>query len=230
MNNIIKKVLCVVTSNNVKGASSQPTGFWFSELTHALEQFENAGLQYELASVNGGEPPIDPMSLDLNDPVNTHYWNNTKFREALKNTTSIKAIKSSNYDAVFYAGGLGAMWDFTDNEKIQSVNREIYETGGVVSAVCHGPAALINVKLKDASYLVSGKNVAAFTNEEEAEVQATDIVPFLLETALINHGALYNRAANWSKNVVVDGRLVTGQNPGSAGGVGEEVSKILLNK
>ena len=228
MSNLIKPVLCVTTSNNVKGKSGQPTGFWLSELTHALAELEKAGLSYALASVNGGEPPIDPMSLDLKDLVNDHYWNDQKFRAALKNTLSMEQIDASKYAAVFYAGGHGTMWDFADSKGIQRVTREIYETGGIVSAVCHGPASLINVKLSDGSYLVAGKRVAAFTNGEEAEVQSTDIVPFLLETSLINHGAMHQAAPNWSKNVVVDGRLITGQNPASAAGVGEAVAKALL--
>ncbi|OQP60046.1 dihydroxyacetone kinase [Niastella vici] len=224
-----KTVLCVVTSNSVKGKSGQPTGFWLSELTHALEQLEKAGLQYELASVKGGEPPVDQVSMDMKDPINARYWNDPKFQAALKNTLSMEKVETAKYSAVFYAGGHGTMWDFADSKGIQKVTREIYEAGGVVSAVCHGPASLVNVKLSDGSYLIAGKKLAAFTNNEEAEVQATDIVPFLLETALINHGATHQAAPNWTKNVVVDGRLVTGQNPASAAGVGEAVAKMLLS-
>jgi len=230
MSNTIKPVLCVVTSNNVKGKSGQQTGFWLSELTHALDQIEKAGLRYELASVRGGEPPIDNMSLDMEDSVNAHYWNNEYFKKELKNTQSMESVDSSKYSAVFYAGGHGTMWDFADSKGIQRVSREIYENGGVVSAVCHGPAALVNVTLSDGSYLVSGKKVAAFTNNEEAEVQATNIVPFLLESSLISRGALHQAAPNWTKNVAVDGRLVTGQNPASAAGVGQSVAELLLEK
>ena len=119
------------------------------------------------------------------------------------------------------------MWDFADSAAIDKVTREIYENGGVVSAVCHGPAALVNVKLSDGNYLVNGKNLTAFTNAEEDEAEGTDIVPFMLETELKNHGAKHHAAANWSNNVVVDGRLVTGQNPASASSVGDEVVKVL---
>ena len=119
------------------------------------------------------------------------------------------------------------MWDFADSAAIDKVTREIYERGGIVSAVCHGPAALVNVKLSNGKYLVDGKKLTAFTDAEEADVQATDIVPFLLETELKNHGANHIAAANWSNHVEVDGRLVTGQNPASAAGVGVEVVKLL---
>lgn len=229
MNQTTKPVLAIVTSNNVKGNTGIPTGFWLSELTHALDQLEKAGLQYELASVKGGEPPIDKDSLDTSDEINAHYLNDADFQNKIKNTINIDEADASKYSAIFFAGGHGTMWDFADSKGIQKVTAEIYENGGVVSAVCHGPAALVNVKLSDGSYLVNGKKLAAFTNNEEAEVQATDIVPFLLETALVNDGALHQEAPNWSKNVVVDGRLITGQNPASAAGVGEEIAKHLTN-
>jgi putative intracellular protease/amidase len=229
MNTVLKPVLCVVTSNNVKGSTGIPTGFWLSELTHVLEQLEKSGVPYELASVKGGEPPVDKDSLDMSDPINEHYLNDAEFQHQLKNTIKIDDADASGYSAVFFAGGHGTMWDFADSEGIQRVTKEIYENGGVVSAVCHGPAALVNVTLSDDTYLVDGKKLAAFTNDEEAEVQATDIVPFLLETALINHGALHHAASNWTKNVIADGRLITGQNPASAAGVGEELAKQLTN-
>lgn len=120
------------------------------------------------------------------------------------------------------------MWDFPDSAAAQTVTRQIYEADGIVSAVCHGPAALVNVVLSDSSFLVAGKQLTAFTNDEEEEVQATDIVPFLLATALSSHGAVHQPAANWTSNVVVDGRLVTGQNPASAGGVGEALRDLLI--
>ncbi len=119
------------------------------------------------------------------------------------------------------------MWDYADSPAVQRVIRAIYEGGGIVSAVCHGPAALVNVKLGDGSYLVTGKRVAAFTDEEEEEVKATKIVPFLLASTLKAHGALHQPAPNWTANVVVDGRLVTGQNPASAHGVGEAVRDLV---
>ena len=223
----MKKILCVVTSNNVKGATGIPTGFWLSELTHPLEKFSAAGFDFELASIKGGKPPIDKDSLDFTDPINKKFWDDENFQAKLADTIKLDDANAADFDAIFFAGGHGVMWDFADSAAIQKITREIYERGGIVSAVCHGPAALVNVKLSDGKFLVDGKNLTAFTNGEEADVQATDIVPFLLETALKNHGANHIAAANWSNHVEIDGRLVTGQNPASAGGVGEAVVKLL---
>ena len=223
----MKKILCVVTSNNVKGATGIPTGFWLSELTHPLEKFLAAGFDYVLASIKGGKPPIDKDSLDFNDAINKKFWDDEIFQGKLENSLRLDDANPADFDAIFFAGGHGVMWDFADSAAIDKVTREIYERGGIVSAVCHGPAALVNVKLTDGKFLVDGKNLTAFTNAEEAEVQATDIVPFLLETELKNHGANHIAAANWSNHVEVDGRLVTGQNPASAAAVGAEVVKQL---
>ena len=223
----MKKVLCVVTSNNVKGSTGIPTGFWFSELTHPMAKLEEAGFETVLASIKGGEPPMDKDGFDLTDAINKKYWEDEAFQQKLKHTLALGDANPADYAAIFFAGGHGVMWDFPDSEAVQRVTRDIYEQGGIVSAVCHGPAALVNVKLTDGSYLVAGKNVTGFTNGEEAEVQATDIVPFLLESKLNEHGAKHHPAANWANNVVVDGRLVTGQNPASAAGVGEALVKLL---
>ena len=223
----MKKILCVVTSNNVKGATGIPTGFWLSELTHPLEKFSAAGFEYSLASIKGGKPPIDGESLDFTDSINKKFWDDADFKAKLENSLKLDDVNSANFDAIFFAGGHGVMWDFADSTAIDKVTREIYEHGGIVSAVCHGPAALVNVKLSDGKFLVDGKNLTSFTNGEEEAVQATDIVPFLLETALKNHGAIHHAAANWSNHVVEDGRLITGQNPASAAGVGEAIIKLL---
>ena len=222
----MKKVLCVVTSNNVKGATGIPTGFWLSELTHPLEKFVEAGFEYALASIKGGKPPIDGESLDFNDAINKKFWDDETFQTKLTNTIKLDSAKA-DFDAIFFAGGHGVMWDFADSAAIDKITREIYERGGIVAAVCHGPAALVNVKLSDGKFLVDGKKLTSFTNNEESEVQATEIVPFLLETELKNHGAIHFAEKNWSNHVEVDGRLVTGQNPASAASVGEEIVKLL---
>jgi len=221
----IKPALCVVSSHPVKGDSGQATGFWLSELTHALAVLEDAGIPTHLASVRGGQPPID--GFDLSDKVNARYWNDTAFRTALAHSRCLADVDTSRYSAVFFAGGHGTMWDFADSPAVQRVIREIYEAGGVVAAVCHGPAALVNARLSDGSYLVAGKRLTSFTDEEEAEVQATKVVPFLLASTLKQRGAHHEPAPNWSANVVVDGRLVTGQNPASARGVGEAIRDLV---
>lgn len=221
----IKPVLAVVTSSAVKGKSGIPTGFFLGELTHPLDVLQTAGIPVEIASIQGGQPPVD--GLDLNDATNARFWNDSAFRAALAHTARLSDVDASRYSAIFFAGGHGTMWDFPESPAVRRVGREIYEAGGIVAAVCHGPAALANIVLSDGNYLVAGKKLAAFTNEEEKEVQATDIVPFLLESALVARGAHHQAAPNWAVNVVVDGRLITGQNPASAAGVGRAIRDLL---
>ncbi len=220
-----KPVLIVLTSHGLKGDTGQPTGFYLSEVTHPLAVFEQSGISVEFASVQGGEPPVD--GLDLNDATNARYWNDPSFREAIRNTSSVETIDTSRYSAVLYAGGHGTVWDFPDSAGVQRVGREIYEAGGVVGAVCHGPSALVNLKLSDGRYLVEGKELAAFTDEEERAVKLEDVVPFLLASTLQQRGAMHRPAPNWQSQVVTDGRLVTGQNPASAAGVGEAMLTLL---
>ena len=221
------KVLCVVTSNGVKGATGIPTGFWLSELTHPLDKLTAAGFDYDLASIKGGKPPIDPVSLDLDDTINKKFWADDAFQQKLNHSLKLDDVDPKTYAAIFFAGGHGVMWDFADSPAVDRVTRSIYENGGIVSAVCHGPSALVNVKLSNGNYLVDGKNLTSFTDAEETEVKATDIVPFMLETELKKHGAIHHAADNWSNNVIVDGRLITGQNPASASSVGQKLVASL---
>jgi len=222
----IKKVLFVVTSCNVKGATGIPTGFNLSEVTHPLEKLEESGVVVDIASIKGGEAPLDGLE-NFNDPVNAKYWADADFRKAIANTLKLDEVQSSDYDVIFFAGGHGTMWDFPDSPAVLKLVPEFYESGKIVSAVCHGPASLVNVKLSDGSYLISGKNVAAFTNGEEEEVQSTNVVPFLLEDALIKHGAIYKHAPNWNDNIAIDDRLITGQNPQSAASVGQAIVRMF---
>jgi putative intracellular protease/amidase/alkylhydroperoxidase/carboxymuconolactone decarboxylase family protein YurZ len=220
------KALFVVTSCNVKGAIGIPTGFNLSEVTHPLEKLEESGVVVDIASIKGGEAPLDGLE-DLNDPINARYWADADFRKAISHTLKLDDVKASDYDAIFFAGGHGTMWDFRDSPAVLKLVPEFYESGKIVSAVCHGPAALVNVKLSDGSYLIAGKNVAGFTNGEEEEVQSTNVVPFLLEDALIKNGANYKHAPNWNDNIAIDERLITGQNPQSAASVGKALVKML---
>lgn len=223
----LKPVLFVVTSCTVKGATGIPTGYNLAEVTHPLEKLHEAGIKVEFASIQGGNAPTDGME-DMNDPVIAHYWADAEFRHAISNTQCIDNVDPSRYSAIFFAGGHGTMWDFPDSLGAQKAIREIDAAGGVVSAVCHGPAALVNARRADGSLLVAGKRVAAFTNDEEEEVQSTKVVPFLLASTLNERGAHHQNTANWSNNVVVDGRLITGQNPQSAASLGEALRDALL--
>jgi putative intracellular protease/amidase len=220
-----KPVLMVLTSHEALGDTGKKTGFFLSELTHPLEVFEKAGLPVEFASIQGGEPPVD--GLDLEDPVNARYWNDPAFRAKLAATKKLSEVDPAGFSAVFFSGGHGTMWDFPDDPSVQKVAAALYESGSPVGAVCHGPAALVNVKLSDGAYLVAGKEVAAFTNSEEETVQLEKTVPFLLATKLEERGAKHTSAPDFEKHVAVDGLLVTGQNPASASGVAEKMVGIL---
>lgn len=221
-----KPVLFVLTSHGVKGSRGQPTGFYLGEVTHPLAVLQAAGIPVEYASIQGGEPPVD--GLDLNDATNARYWADESFRAAIRQTRRLDEVNAADYAAIFFAGGHGAVWDFPDSPAVLRLTREIFEMGGAVAAVCHGPTALVNVKLSDGRYLVDGRRVAAFTDSEERAVQLEKVVPFLLESTLVQRGAKHEGAPDWQAQVVVDGRLVTGQNPQSATGVGEALRDVLL--
>ena len=220
-----KPVLVVLTSHAQMGDTGKPTGFFLGELTHPLEVFEKAGVPVELASIQGGEPPVD--GLDLEDKINARYWNNPEFRAKLSATKKLSDLNPADYSAVFFSGGHGTMWDFPDDPSVQKFAREIYGAGAPVGAVCHGPAALVNVKLSDGTFLVAGKEVSAFTNSEEEKVGLTKVVPFLLATKLEERGAKHPGAPDFQKQVVASGNLVTGQNPASAAGVAEKMVELL---
>ncbi|RKP51889.1 type 1 glutamine amidotransferase domain-containing protein [Pararobbsia silviterrae] len=221
----MKPVLFVMTSHGTKGASGKPTGFYLSEVTHPLAVLDAAGIRVEFASIQGGEPPVD--GLDLDDPINARYWNDASFRASIAQSKALADIDSSAYSAIFFAGGHGAMWDFPTSAAVNEKTREVWEAGGIVGAVCHGPAALVNVTLSDGTYLVKGRKVAAFTDSEEEAVGLTQIVPFLLSSTLAQRGAAMQPGADWTRAVSVDGHLVTGQNPQSATGVGEAIRDLL---
>lgn len=204
----IKPILFVVTSNAVKGATGIPTGYNLAEVTHPLEKLQAAGLRVEFASPQGGDAPLDGLE-DMKDEVVARYWANAEFRHAISHTLRLDDVDPARYAAIFFAGGHGTMWDFPDSAAAQKAIRAIDAAGGIVSAVCHGPAALVNARRADGSLLVAGKKVAAFTDGEEEEVQSTHVVPFLLASTLNELGAHHQNAANWADNVVVDGRLIT---------------------
>jgi putative intracellular protease/amidase len=221
-----KPVLFVVSGHTALGDTGEKTGYFLSEVAHPWHVLKNAGIGVVFVSPAGGAVEMDPKSHDLKDPINVEFLASdaAKF---LTSTLKPEDVDPSQFSAIFYAGGHGAMWDFPGNEKLASLAAIIYENGGVVAAVCHGPAGLIDIKLADGSYLVAGKKVAAFTNEEEEAVKLTGTVPFLLATKLTERGAIHVPGKNWEANVVVDQRLVTGQNPASASQVGEELVELI---
>ena len=212
------------------GSSGIATGFWMSELLHPLNQFEKAGIEYEVVSIKGGEPPVDARSVDPDDKINLRFLSDEAFMAKLKNTRCINEVKASDYSAIFFAGGHGPLWDFPNNPDIQRIVRELYEKGDIVSAVCHGPCALINVQLSNLDFLLKGKKVTSFTNNEEIENKSTELVPYALETSMTNHHATFITSPNWSDNVIVDNNLITGQNPASAARVGKTIADMLIEK
>ncbi|WP_293331415.1 type 1 glutamine amidotransferase domain-containing protein [Microcoleus sp. CAWBG58] len=223
-----QKVLIVLTSHDTLGDSGKETGFYLPEVTHPLDAFNRAGLTVDFVSPQGGKAPM--VGIDLEDPLNKAFLDDSEQVSRVENTLNPAQIDPAKYGAIFYAGGHGTMWDFADNDRLAQIAAAIYEAGGVVGAVCHGPAALVNIKLSDGTYLVADKTVAAFTNEEEAAVGLTDIVPFLLESKLIERGANFTKVPNFQACVVASERLVTGQNPASAAGVGERMVELINAK
>jgi len=218
-----KRILFVVSSANVIGPHNRATGNLLTEVANPYQTFRKQGYDIDVFSVNGGEAPIDMVELD--DELNIAFLNG-EGSAAMKNTQKIDQVSVADYDAVFVPGGLAPVVDMPENTTVQNILSGMYEKGGIVSAVCHGPVALINVKLNNGSYLIEGKNVTGFSIAEE-ENYAKEDVPFELEDALKQRGAKYSAAAPWQAYVVTDGRLVTGQNPASAKGVAESVIKIL---
>ncbi|XXF77590.1 type 1 glutamine amidotransferase domain-containing protein [Myxococcaceae bacterium GXIMD 01537] len=220
------RVLIVLTSHDTLGDTGKKTGFYLSELTHALDVFTRAGLEVDFVSPKGGKPPMDGVTRD--DALNRAFLDDARWAARLETTLRPEQVEPSRYHALYVAGGHGTMFDLPGDARLNELIGSIYARGAVVSAVCHGPAALVNVKLPDGSYLVAGRDVSAFTNEEEAAVKLTEVVPFLLESKLIERGARYTKAPNFQRHVVVSERLVTGQNPASAAGVAEALVELLV--
>lgn len=218
------KALIVVTGHNQLGDTGEETGWHLSEVSHVYWPLINAGFAVEFASPSGGEALMDQESIKLDDPENKSFIDKLKIANALK-TMALREVNPDQYQVIYFAGGHGTMWDFPDNPNIDEITRIIYEKGGIVAAVCHGPAALTSVKLTDGEYLVKDKKVNSFTDEEERAVGKEDIVPFLLETRLRERGAHFEGGSNFSEKVVADGRLITGQNPQSASALGREIVK-----
>lgn len=221
------KILFVVTSHGVLGDSGKPTGYWLSEVTHPWSVLGDK-FDIDVVSPKGGRPPVD--GFDLSDPINQRLWDDVEWQNKMSTTMTPDEVVPGDYRAIFYAGGHGAMWDFPDNERLAQIAAEIYENGGCVAAVCHGPSGLLNIKLSDGSNLVKGKQLDCFTNEEERLNGTADVVPFLLQSQLEDRGCVYNTMAPWTDHVVCDGCLITGQNPQSALSLGKKLLEALASK
>lgn len=223
----LKKILIVLTSHTELGNTGKKTGFWLPELTHPYYEFTEAGYTVDVASIEGGMAPVDAKAFREADEFHQVFLNDAELMAKVIRSIPLAEVDPEDYRAVMFAGGSGPMWDFPENDDISRISAAIYENQGVVSAVCHGNAALVNLRLSSGELLVAGKRVAAFTNEEEASLGTTDVVPFLLQDELVERGATHVYGAAWEENVVVDGRLVTGQNPASAQKAAQNVIQIL---
>lgn len=221
------EVLFVLTSCDTLGDTGRKTGYFLSEVTHPARVLADAGMAIRFASPAGGQPPVDPGSLDHDDPANRWFLTDEDWLRRVARTAKPVDLDPSDFAAIFFAGGHGTMWDLPDDGDLAALTAGIWEQGGVVAAVCHGPAGLVNVELPGGGYLVNGRELTAFTNEEEAAVELDGVVPFLLESRLRERGARFSKADPFEAHVVTDGKLVTGQNPASARGVGEAMVKLL---
>lgn len=219
-----KRILIVLTSHDTLGNTGKETGFYLPEVSHPVAVFDRANFTVDYVSPKGGKAPM--IGVDLTDPLNRAFVENPEKMAQIEHTKRPEQVDPNEYDAIFYAGGHGTMWDFPNTPELDRIAETIYDRGGIVGAVCHGPAGLVNLKLND-QYLVAGKTVATFTNEEETAVELNEVVPFLLESKLIERGATVEKAANFQEKVVVSDRLVTGQNPASATGVAQAMVGLL---
>ena len=226
-----RKILIIVTNVDEYKTVGFRTGLWLGELTHLWDVAEEAGYQLDIASPAGGFVPLDPESLAtavLGQGDTLKRYEDRQFMDRLQDTRQIEGLSATDYDAIYFTGGHGVMFDFPGCRALAELTAAFYESGKVVSAVCHGPAGLLNVKLSDGTHLIAGKKVTGFSWNEEEKAKRDQAVPFNLEEELEKRGGDYSKAwMAFSSHVVEDGLLITGQNPGSAQGVAKAVVKKL---
>lgn len=211
---MMSKVLMVLSSHSKLGDTGKPTGWFVAEAAHPFAVFKREGVEVDFISPKGGEAPME--GADRSDSLQAAFLDDPSVQKRLRATHKPSAVEVGDYDAILFVGGHGPMFDFPDNEELQDITQRLWERGGIVAALCHGPAGLVNVKLSDGSFLVAGKTMTSFTDEEERSDGLETVVPFLLASRLKEHGAKHVAAPNFSANVQIDGRLLTGQNPASA--------------
>lgn len=217
-----KKILVVLTSFEKYPNLNRATGLWLGEAVHFVKKVEEAGYEVDYVSPQGGYTPIDPHSLEMADSTDWEWYHLKEFMNRLGATRKPSEVNPDDYVAIYYTGGHGVIWDFPDNETLQSLSRKIYESGGFVTSVCHGAAGLLNIKLSDGSLLIKGKEVTGFSNQEEKLALLDKVVPYLTQTELLARGAIYKKADEpWATFAVEDHRLITGQNPASGGAVAD---------
>ncbi|GGM13297.1 type 1 glutamine amidotransferase domain-containing protein [Pseudomonas asuensis] len=221
-------VLLVLTSHDQLGNTGKKTGFWLEEFAAPYYVFKDAGATLTLASPKGGQPPLDPKSdePEARTEATERFRNDPAAQEALANTVALASVKADDYDAVFYPGGHGPLWDLAEDQNSIALIEAFYTADKPTALVCHAPGVLANVKDAAGEPLVKGKQVTGFTNTEEEAVQLTDVVPFLVEDMLKAKGGLYSKGADWAPYILTEGHLITGQNPASS----EPAAKALLEQ
>ncbi|ALZ97346.1 type 1 glutamine amidotransferase domain-containing protein [Leclercia adecarboxylata] len=220
------KVLMVLTSHSDLGNTGKKTGFWLEEFAAPYYIFKDAGADVVLASPAGGQPPLDPKSdsADFQTELTQRFKADPAAQRELANTLKLDSVRQDDFDTVFYPGGHGPLWDLAESQTSIALIEAFNRAGKPIGFVCHAPGVLRHVKAASGEPLVKGRQVTGFTNGEEADVELTDIVPFLVEDELIALGANYQKGPNWGSFIVEDGTLITGQNPGSS----EAVAKALV--
>ena len=226
------RVLMVLTSHDQLGDTGEKTGFWLEEFAAPYYRLLDAGVELTLASPAGGQPPLDPKSSqpDAQTDATRRFDADPDAQAALANTVKLSEVSADNYDGVFYPGGHGPLWDLAADGDSIALIAQFMAQGKPVSAVCHAPGVLVNVTAANGDPLVKGRQVTGFSNSEEAAVGLTDVVPFLLEDRLQALGGVYSAGEDWQPHVVVDGQLITGQNPGSSEGVADSLLTALNPK
>lgn len=225
-------ILFVLTSHDKLGDTGKKTGFWLEEFAAPYYVFKDAGAHITLASPKGGQPPLDPKSdePDAQTEATRRFREDKEAQQALANTVLLSSVSHEEFDAVFYPGGHGPLWDLSQDADSLTMIQSMFAAGKPVAAVCHAPGVLRNAKLHNGKPLVEGRQVTGFTNTEEEAVQLTKVVPFLVEDALRQNGGIFSRGPDWSSYVRVDGMLVTGQNPASSVEAAEAVLKLLAEQ
>lgn len=222
----MKKVLIPVTNHATLGETDQENGTFSPELTHVVHVFNDAGIDYDIASIQGGKAPVYGQDIE-GDDVNKSVLASEDFQNRINNTLPVSQVTISDYDAVFYPGGFGLLSDLATNEDFAKLSAAHYENGGVIAAVCHGPGALLPITLSSGDALLATKSVTGFTREEEVDYGTINDIPFLLEEALTRKAARFNKVQPWGTFVIEDDRVITGQNPASAHAVGEAIVRLL---
>jgi len=223
------KILMVLTSHNELGNTGEKTGFWLEEFAAPYYTFLDAGAELVLASPMGGQPPLDPKSdlPDFQTPATERFKQDEQAQQVLANTVKLEEVSQADFDAVFYPGGHGPLWDLAESDQSIALIEAFEQAGKPISFVCHAPGVLRHVKAANGEPLIKGRKVTGFTNGEEAGVALTDVVPFLVEDEFIRLGGHYEKGADWQPHVVEDGRLITGQNPASSEAVAQALIKQL---